>query len=908
MCKLEANVSRDIISQIMNAQDPYIRGASDDSFGSVAESLRENGSNFYPLASTLGRPALTPGKSPPPPPITNSEEDIKPSLNSSLDIVGHRVKALMQAIQALRHLGVEDLILPLPKIAVIGDQSTGKSSLIEAISEIKVPRDVGTCTRCPLEINLSEGRAGSAWKCKVSLVQKFTYDPTPHHSRRNASQPFGPWVEKQHEIFLFCELDDKNAMEGVIHRAQLATLNPSQPYHRYIPGSPTIDDTFQVKFSPNVVQLEVCASMIEVTSNTDLSKISGPGLPELAFYDLPGVITNPETEDEMYLVELVKALAKAYISPPNTLVLWAVPMTDDAANSSSSRLISEMKAQGRTIGMFANNPSHKYLTKLGVLTKPDRLQRGERYDQWIKMLRNENHKVGHGYFVTKQPAQESLNQNIDHAQARQDEMQFFATQEPWTTSFAPFCNQFGTRRLQDALSQKLTVQIRSSLGTIKDQVTMKAHQIDAELKLIPEPTNDNPAHSVNQTLDNLIAQVRLHIDGGDHNNLRNCWRDMAMGFRHTIDGLAPKVKIADRSVKEEAAPITPNRPINRKNLIVIGDEDDLSPIPETPGSRKRPSTAFHPTSREVKRNRNLGKDTTEPKISYTLGEIEEILKSFRTSDIYVQAEPKAIDHLIKLSLEPWEKPTLALLAATFGLLKEQFAKIVATVYSTSSKTEFYQQSTEIINNFLDDTCQEQRESLSKILRLEKEKPYTSNEDMLCNYKNEELERLTKCRQKWRTEAKLREELGQRMMTEADKCKFMSKISGELPTDPFMEQMIAISSVKAYYRRVSSDSPHCFCANVIMVHRVATSRFADNVAISIQNDLFVTSRDRLSLVMKQQLGLLQNNINERCAMLLVEDPAQELRRNKLKQEKEKLAEAQNCLTQLARERSQTPEPR
>jgi ABC-type polysaccharide/polyol phosphate transport system ATPase subunit len=37
--------------------------------------------------------------------------------------------------------------IDLPQIAVIGSQSAGKSSLIEAISGITLPRDSGTCTR-----------------------------------------------------------------------------------------------------------------------------------------------------------------------------------------------------------------------------------------------------------------------------------------------------------------------------------------------------------------------------------------------------------------------------------------------------------------------------------------------------------------------------------------------------------------------------------------------------------------------------------------------------------------------------------------------------------------------------------------------------------------------------------------
>lgn len=50
-----------------------------------------------------------------------------------LEILGRRAKELIQSIQKLRQLGIEDLGLPLPKIALIGDQSTGKSSLIEGI-------------------------------------------------------------------------------------------------------------------------------------------------------------------------------------------------------------------------------------------------------------------------------------------------------------------------------------------------------------------------------------------------------------------------------------------------------------------------------------------------------------------------------------------------------------------------------------------------------------------------------------------------------------------------------------------------------------------------------------------------------------------------------------------------------
>lgn len=61
-----------------------------------------------------------------------------------IDLLGRPVQKLVELIKELETLGVEAKNLPLPKIVVVGDQSAGKSSLIEGLSGIKVPRSDGS--------------------------------------------------------------------------------------------------------------------------------------------------------------------------------------------------------------------------------------------------------------------------------------------------------------------------------------------------------------------------------------------------------------------------------------------------------------------------------------------------------------------------------------------------------------------------------------------------------------------------------------------------------------------------------------------------------------------------------------------------------------------------------------------
>ncbi|XVF41585.1 hypothetical protein PTKIN_Ptkin01aG0291100 [Pterospermum kingtungense] len=71
----------------------------------------------------------------------------------------HKIRPLLDAIDSLRVLNVMKEGIQLPTIVVVGDQSSGKSSVLESLAGISLPRSPGICTRVPLIMRLKSHRS-----------------------------------------------------------------------------------------------------------------------------------------------------------------------------------------------------------------------------------------------------------------------------------------------------------------------------------------------------------------------------------------------------------------------------------------------------------------------------------------------------------------------------------------------------------------------------------------------------------------------------------------------------------------------------------------------------------------------------------------------------------------------------
>lgn len=106
---------------------------------------------------------------------------------------------------------------------------------------------------------------------------------------------------------------------------------------------------------------------------------------------------------------------------------------------------------------------------MGVLTKPDTLVEKDGTggtSDWEKILNGEEHRLGHGWRVTRQPGPDFRTKGLDyHLQACEDEKSFFDTNELWQGTWSKYQDKCGIPRIQRLLSELLAESIRKRFVT-----------------------------------------------------------------------------------------------------------------------------------------------------------------------------------------------------------------------------------------------------------------------------------------------------------------------------------------------------------------------------------------------------------------------------------------------------------
>ncbi|XP_056610037.1 interferon-induced GTP-binding protein Mx-like isoform X3 [Triplophysa dalaica] len=199
-----------------------------------------------------------------------------------------KVRPCIDLVDHLRTLGVEK-DLNLPAIAVIGDQSSGKSSVLEALSGVALPRGTGIVTRCPLVLKLKRVKKEDTWHGLLSFKDQYK------------------------------KLKNPAEIENAVLDAQTALAGKGEG------------------ISSEMITLEIQSSDV----------------PDLTLIDLPGIARVATGNQPKDIEKQIKDLIEKFIKKQETISLVVVPANIDIATTEALQMAFRVDPNGsRTLGIL----------------------------------------------------------------------------------------------------------------------------------------------------------------------------------------------------------------------------------------------------------------------------------------------------------------------------------------------------------------------------------------------------------------------------------------------------------------------------------------------------------------------------------------------------------------------------
>ncbi|KAF5536863.1 dynamin family [Fusarium mexicanum] len=274
---------------------------------------------------------------------------------------------LLDKIDRLRDLNINQHVA-LPQLVVVGDQSSGKSSLLESITGIPFPRDQTLCTRHATQIS---SRRQEDESVNISIIP----GSNASEDHRKHLEAFRRTESSSSEFRLHLTDIIKKAHEHMGLRSDLSK------------GQGAI-------FSEDVLKVE----------------IKGPQEELLTIIDVPGIFRAAGDGTTKNDIEMVNNLVRRYIKDERTVILAVLPSNVDIATQEILQIAEEFDKDGERT--------------LGILTKPDLVTEKGAQDKVCDLLQGKRRPLNLGYYIVR-------NRGADDAKVEHYELEQTFRNPPW---------------------------------------------------------------------------------------------------------------------------------------------------------------------------------------------------------------------------------------------------------------------------------------------------------------------------------------------------------------------------------------------------------------------------------------------------------------------------------------------
>lgn len=255
--------------------------------------------------------------------------------------------ALSSAVStALAALASDSLTFRPPKLVVVGTQSSGKSSLLNALIGVQLlPTGASMTTRCAIQVQLVTAADARQW------VEFGSFENGAWSATKSVVLDDPPTAEQSHSVRAFIEVETGRLLAHETHSGGVVTKAP------------------------------ICMRLHSRT------------VPNMSFVDLPGITMHALTSEGQPadMCARIRSLIRSYIDD-RTVVLLVCPARPDLEADAAVELCMSACGGRQTIG---------------CLTKPDQCDAHERVAACIAGHVSSDLALEHGYFVARCRSAES---------------------------------------------------------------------------------------------------------------------------------------------------------------------------------------------------------------------------------------------------------------------------------------------------------------------------------------------------------------------------------------------------------------------------------------------------------------------------------------------------------------------
>ncbi|KAE8391222.1 P-loop containing nucleoside triphosphate hydrolase protein [Aspergillus alliaceus] len=361
--------------------------------------------------------------------------------------VGVESSEQLAFIDELQALGLSNTI-KLPELVVVGDQNTGKSSVLQAITEVSFPVKDTMCTRFPIQISFRQTSTTKEFPVKATVVP-------------------GPLSEEDDDL-------RARVQDFAIEKKELTSEAMGE----------IIDKATECIFGE-----QKSTKHLTLSDATLRIERSGPDEMHWTIVDLPGLIRGgksgkgekaSENSSNTLNAEppgqnnaaVAEQLARTYLDNERNIILVVVDDVDVERHKTFEIIESIPGLQARCIG---------------VLTKCDRKQEGS--DQWmVKLLQNDLPTVphlDHGWFGLRN----RMPKERDVSDAERDDLETQEFAKPAWESISK--DRTGIRSLMNYIDKERRAQIQKEIPHIIAEIRQLFGECEAHLKRMGE-ARDSP--------------------------------------------------------------------------------------------------------------------------------------------------------------------------------------------------------------------------------------------------------------------------------------------------------------------------------------------------------------------------------------------------------------------------------